>query len=398
MALPLKKGTGTGQTSAGSTVAATLDSGAPAAGDVLWALVVGDTTAQTLVTNDGLTYELVRSQTGSGTSCFIYMRVCDGTEGSATFTFRRNDSANDNFTLNLALYSGCNRANPYYAIDIITVANSDTVNIPAQNAGIADTVVLAMLAIPSTTTVLTPPSGYSLVSEIDGFNPGSSMYAIDQAASGSTGTVTWVTAATANSLKGFVAILRPDPGYSFVQGIVGTGASNDNAGANGWANPGNITADDPNAAVCTVNGTTNQDFLDGTNLGFAIPAGATIKGYEVRVGSRFRSGGSTGAVRDGVLQLLDGGSAVGSNLAVTTQWPIDPVTLLYGHPDDLWGTTLTPADINDSGFGIRLAIRGVAAGADRNGNVDFMHVTVHYIAALAPAVAIHHHRHHNRAA
>lgn len=369
----------TGTRSAGTTVSATL-AGAPAAGRVLVAQVVGDTTAQTLVSNDGLAFELVRSQTGSGTSYAVYLRVCTGVE-TATFTFRRNDSASDNFSLNLTLWSGVNPANPYYALDIITVANSDTVVIPAQNAGIANTVVLALLAIPSTTTVLTPPAGYTLGSEIDGFNPGASAYYIAQAASGSTGTVTWVTAAIANSLKGLAIILRPDPGYSYVQGIVGSGVNTDNAGGNAWSNPGNITADDPNAASCTLSGITIQDSLDGGTLGFAVPAGATIKGYEVQVGSRFRSGGTTGAARDGTLQLLDAGVAVGSNRAVTTQWPIDPVTLLYGHPDDLWGATIAPTDHNLTGFGARLGVRGAAAGADRVANVDFLHVTVYYEAA-----------------
>lgn len=377
MALPQLESAVAASATAQTSVSGTL-SRAPLAREVLALEVIGDTTAQTLVSNDGLTFRTVRSQTGSGTSCFILLRVCDGTEPQ-TLSFRRADSASDNFSVNITLWSGVNNANPFYAIDIITVANSDTCTIPAQNAGIDDTVVLTFLGIPSTTTVLTPPSGYTLAAEVDGFNPGVSSYYIEQPTAGSTGTVVWVTAAVANSLKGFAMILRPDPGYSYVQGIVTAGVNTPNGVANDWVNPGNVTADDGSATQCTLNGVTIQDFLDATDPDFAnlVPTGSTIRGYEVEI-ERIRTGGTTGAARDGTLQLLDNGSAVGSNLAVTTQWPIDAVILLYGHPDNLWGSTISVANIRAGLLGVRLGIRGAAAGADRIGNVDFIRVTVYF--------------------
>lgn len=379
----------TGTTSAGTTVSATLPGGAPAAGRTLIVVPHGDATGQTLVSSDGLALREIDLRTGNGSTFYVYWRTCDGTE-PATLTFRRADSGSDNFSLNVTVWSGVNKANPVGDPDSIVTAASDTATIPAFTTLLANVVVVTVLGIPSNTTVLTPPSGYTLASEIDGFNPGSSIYYVAQAVAGTTGNIVWVTAASATSLKGLAFALRPDPGYSYLTGIVDSGASVDNAGANGWANPGNIvTLGAGSSAACTVNGVTNQDFLDGTSVSelAAIPTGSTIKGFEFAVGPRLRSGGSAGDVRDGVVQLLVSGAAVGNNAARTTAWPSsDRKATLYGHPDDLWGLTPTVADA--IAIGGRLSVRGVAAGADRNANVDCFILSVHYVPPVyAAAVA-----------
>lgn len=376
----------TGTATAGTSVAATLALGAPAAGRTLIIVPHGDTTGQTLVSSDGLSLREIDLRTGNGSSFWVYWRTCDGTE-PATLTFRRADSAADNFSLTVLLWSGCNKANPVGDPDSLVTATSATATIPAFTTLIPDVVVVTVLGIPSNTTVQTPPSTYTLAAQVDGFNPGTSVYYKAQAVAGTTGNIVWVTAASVTSLKGLAFALRPDPGYSYAAGIVDSAANTDNAAATAWSNPSNITTlGSGSSASCVTSGVTNQDFLDGTSVSelAAIPAGSTIKGFEFAVGPRLRSGGATGEVRDGVVQPLISGVASGNNGARTTAWPSnDRKATLYGHPDDLWG--LTPSVADAIALGLRLSIRGVAAGADRTGNVDCFFLSVHYTTPVATA-------------
>jgi hypothetical protein len=107
--------------------------------------------------------------------------------------------------------------------------------------------------------------------------------------------------------------------------------------------------------------TGSSNTLKVTGLGLGVPAGATIKGVQVTV---FRGANRSGAVTDTTVQLLKAGVAAGSNKALSGFWPqiawdsyVIPRTggikTIYGSNTDLWGTTLTPTDINNSGFGVQ---------------------------------------------
>ncbi len=61
------------------------------------------------------------------------------------------------------------------------------------------------------------------------------------------------------------------------------GAGATSGSGTGWTNPGGITADDTSYATVGVSswsGSTSE-YLQGTNYGFNIPAGATIDGIQV---------------------------------------------------------------------------------------------------------------------
>lgn len=75
------------------------------------------------------------------------------------------------------------------------------------------------------------------------------------------------------------------------------------------------------------------------------------------------SGSNVTGYKDHTVQLIKGGSFVGSNKALTgTVYPTSAANSpIYGSPFDLWGTTLTPTDVNASNFGVAIRSQDSAA-------------------------------------
>jgi hypothetical protein len=60
-------------------------------------------------------------------------------------------------------------------------------------------------------------------------------------------------------------------------------------------------------------------------------------------------------VLDYSIRLVKGGTIVGSDYATASDWTTTENTVTYGGATDLWGTTWTASDINDSTFGVVLS-------------------------------------------
>jgi len=147
-----------------------------------------------------------------------------------------------------------------------------------------------------------------------------------------------------------------------------TGANAGSGGAS-WTNPNSVQSSDGSAAsVAALLSafsiiTTTSDYINVTNLGMNIPVANTICGVSVTINrqtfSLFALGAST--VSDNSIRLIKGGSMVGTDHAATgVAWPTSLGTATYGSSSDLWGTTLTPADVNASNFGVAISTRLVA--------------------------------------
>lgn len=152
-------------------------------------------------------------------------------------------------------------------------------------------------------------------------------------------------------------------------------ASNVSLGAQAWTDPDNVMTSNDAWAACPLDGS-QSDELRVTNFGFSIPAGATILGIELRVERSMTPLG--GEIRDLSVRLRKAAGAVGDNKASAGLWPdgTDAIAT-YGGPTDLWGTTWSPADINDSGFGA--AIRAEEAGVNpMTAQVDHITLTVYH--------------------
>lgn len=161
-----------------------------------------------------------------------------------------------------------------------------------------------------------------------------------------------------------------DTGYTLPS--TGTTASGNDGN---WANASNITADNTYYATVTLSEGDESNYLEGKDFGFSIPSTATIDGIEVQY--------KTYAVDDedpqwGYSKLLKAGSPVGtSNPSRGTAYPSSLSTYTYGSSTSLWGTTWTPSDINDSGFGTYLSVIGDDRYDDEF-RVYFVKVKVYY--------------------
>jgi hypothetical protein len=153
-------------------------------------------------------------------------------------------------------------------------------------------------------------------------------------------------------------------------------ATNGGGGGSAWtaSAAGTIVAALGADGGTTVSASTDTQDLNMTNFGFAIPTNATITGISVEM-NRWASGSG---VRDNQVQLL-GGSAAGTDQAITgTDWSTNNTTVVpYGGSTDLWGLTWTPAQINNSSFGVVLDVTDT--GPSRTATVDYVRITVSYI-------------------
>jgi hypothetical protein len=132
----------------------------------------------------------------------------------------------------------------------------------------------------------------------------------------------------------------PDTGYL----LPVAGANVDNAGGVAWTNPEEATLDDGVDASMTV-GAAASDYLAVTNFGATLPAGSAVVGIEASV---VRVDDSSATV---LISLTKNGTTpVGSTKTVTDVG--DPVVV--GGASDLWGTTLSEAEVEATGFGVLL--------------------------------------------
>lgn len=166
--------------------------------------------------------------------------------------------------------------------------------------------------------------------------------------------------------------------------LAGAGANNADAGNVAWSTPGNVTADDAAYATASVPGGQTSQYLHATTFGFAIPS-ATIDGIQVRVQRNEASLGDN--AKDHTIQLIKGGTRSGTNNADTaTNWPTTDTNKDYGGTADLWGNTLSAADVNASNFGVAVRITSIeVTKGNAEPKVDAIWIAVEY--TLLPASA-----------
>lgn len=153
-----------------------------------------------------------------------------------------------------------------------------------------------------------------------------------------------------------------------------TYANDASIGTVAWTNPGNAIASDNVYAtsVLPTNGNSTQR-LKATGCGFAIPIGARIDGIAVTV----EMNATAGSVDDFFGPTLYRAGVVDNQAIYLNSWPVADTVFTYGGPTDLWSGGWTPADINDSGFGVAIRSR-ITAGAPGTARVDAITITVYY--------------------
>ena len=200
--------------------------------------------------------------------------------------------------------------------------------------------------------------------------------------------------------------------------IAGTAAAVDYAAGETWTDPNNILAADDTYATVVLDSenTGNQEFgtaagstwtnpddallnegspvsaytaslaaweqsgwLELTNLGLSVPDDAEILGVSVYVVSRRDASSEAGVL---TASLLKAGSTTGSGKDVKA-WTAGEGTGHYGNTagdsSDLWSATLTPADVNGTGFGVALRFQHYAyLGNFLTGYVQYATIRVTY--------------------
>lgn len=141
-----------------------------------------------------------------------------------------------------------------------------------------------------------------------------------------------------------------------------------------WSTPSNITNETISEARAGELNAATQN-LRATNFGFAVPAGMSISGVEVRIRRRDSSG--VGDIRDTSVRLIAAGVAVGANKASAVKWTPTATTedIEYGGSSDLWSTALTPAQVNANTFGVQLRASALVKG---DACVQTIWMRVHY--------------------
>lgn len=148
-------------------------------------------------------------------------------------------------------------------------------------------------------------------------------------------------------------------------------------GGNSWFLPANAISSDNTYAQVAPGGVPTH-YLKATTFGFNIPAPAEILGIEVLVERK----SAAGNIVDNRARLVKGGVVGTTDRSIAAPWSATETTVTYGTPSDLWGTTWTPSDINNAGFGFALSVNdGVDTAA-----VDQIRIRVTYsLCAATPA-------------
>jgi hypothetical protein len=157
-----------------------------------------------------------------------------------------------------------------------------------------------------------------------------------------------------------------------------------------WMNSGNAaTSDDVYASFNDLPDVvgSHTDYLVATSFGFTIPSNAVISGVIVEI----ERSDANSKTADYSIKLLKSGTIGGNDKATGLLYPSTDTYQSYGGSNDKWGNSLTPADINSSGFGVAVAAKRAYAGilgGPTLGKIDHIRITVYYNFFTLPVTLI----------
>lgn len=159
----------------------------------------------------------------------------------------------------------------------------------------------------------------------------------------------------------------------------GTMADDATVGTVAWASPDSAkVSDDNDAGPGAIGNGVASHYLKATNFGFSIPSGATITGVLAEVEGKT----VIGSIVENSVKLVKGGTISGNDKSTGASPAGADAYVSYGGSSDLWGVSLTPDDINSSGFGVAYSTIG-AAPAGGISTVDHIRITVYYTTACS---------------
>lgn len=149
-----------------------------------------------------------------------------------------------------------------------------------------------------------------------------------------------------------------------------TGSNDTTVGTVAWTNPTNITSTNNVYATSVLTAGQTSNYLFVKAFGAGVPSNATINGvaFEVECKAAVQT---TQVISGRILKAGVPETTVTRTVVVGTT----EAYKILGASDDVWGTTLTPETVNNSGFGVALYFS--AALADTY-SVDHVKMTVYF--------------------
>ena len=194
------------------------------------------------------------------------------------------------------------------------------------------------------------------------------------AATGATGTRVFTTAASLIGGAYVILALSPPPPPTIVGVVPAYGGIDGDT-------PLTITGTGfASGATVSVKGVAATDVVVASDTVIFCRTGAGTAGrgdVVVNVSgdtATFTNGFTYFDVEDNSVKLVKAGSVAGDDKASAEQWPPADAVKVDGGATDLWGTTLTPEDVNDADFGVAISA-DVAGGQAR---IDAVRVQVNY--------------------
>lgn len=144
----------------------------------------------------------------------------------------------------------------------------------------------------------------------------------------------------------------------------------------GWNNPNNLKVDDSTYTDYTIDSATTNSFaLIASNFGFAIPSLATITGFTIEL-ARYQSGttvkdqGSNPLIRNTAGSRSSNAHDAGQETFAGSR---EVITYTCG------AGTLTPADVNETGFGVHLQVEHTTGAGSDTAYYDYLKLSVSYL-------------------
>jgi hypothetical protein len=151
-----------------------------------------------------------------------------------------------------------------------------------------------------------------------------------------------------------------------------------------WTNPNNVTStvSDATVILTTISGPNSQSQnLNATQFGFSLPTTETITGLQVT----FKASVSVTAPNQNFLvQLLKNGTPIGGFKAIVLT--TTPTTYTLGSTSDLWGTSWTPTDVNQTTFGVFFVAAQAFSPGPTTFHINNVNVTINGLGG--PPVAV----------
>lgn len=157
-------------------------------------------------------------------------------------------------------------------------------------------------------------------------------------------------------------------------------------GTVGWNSPTSVTgaSDGVYSSYGGAMGTVTSHYLKASDFGFSIPSSATINGIAAEILTNAHTASEIPGEPYGnetTVKIVNSSGNIGGssqmNLSLGRTFITDtPTTFTYGGSSSLLGESWTPADINQSNFGI--AFSCTKAGVSSSLKVDSFKITISY--------------------